>query len=439
MASFAKNSFITFVIRVITAIFTVVISVIIARVLGPRGQGIYSVAVLFPSLLLVFTSFSLNSTVTYFLAKGKYSQKQILGASVILNFLISFFTVLIGVVIIFFFGERFFPDIERIYLFLALAFAPLTLFFNLGCQIFLGLQKFNKYNFISIFQSGLFLVFVAILLLTMRFGVTVTMFSQAISYFIAIVILSFLIIKETKGIDFKLNKEYLKEYFLYSIKGHLGNVFDFLHSRIDLFLINLFLNPFSAGIYFTSVRLVEGVWIFSGSIGTVFFPKAASEKDPQKLKELTPLVCRNVLFLSALIIIFLFVVSGWLIPFLYSADFSGAILPFRILLVGILAICGYGILGSDLGARGKPMINTYAIGISVLLNIILNLFWIPKWGINGAALATSVSYTVMFLVTIVVYIKISGNKIKDIILIKKEDFIFYKDLLFSIKAKLITR
>ena len=83
------------------------------------------------------------------------------------------------------------------------------------------------------------------------------------------------------------------------------------------------------------------------------------------------------------------------------------------------------------------MINTYAIGISVLLNIILNLFWIPKWGINGAALATSVSYTVMFLVTIVVYIKISGNKIKDIILIKKEDFIFYKDLLFSIKAKLI--
>lgn len=435
MASFAKNTLITFVIRVVTAIFTIIISVIIARVLGPRGQGIYSVAVLFPSLLLVFTSFSLNSTVTYFLAKGKYPQKQILGTSVILNLLISFFTILIGLIIIFLFGERFFPDIELIYLFLALAFAPLTLFFSLGCQIFLGLQKFNKYNFISIFQSGLFLIFVAILLLTMNFGVTVTMFSQALSYFIAIVILSFLIIKETKGIDFKLNREYLKEYFLYSIKGHLGNVFDFLHSRIDLFLINLFLNPFSAGVYFTSVRLVEGVWIFSGSIGTVFFPKAASEKDPQKLKELTPLVCRNVLFLSFLIIGLLFILSGWFIVFLYSTEFLGAILPFRILLVGILAICGYGILGSDLGARGKPMLGTYSIGVSVVLNIILNLLWIPKWGISGAALATSVSYTVMFLITLIFYIKISGNKIKDVIFIKKDDFKYYREIANRIFSK----
>ncbi|MCX6719938.1 MAG: oligosaccharide flippase family protein, partial [Candidatus Staskawiczbacteria bacterium] len=205
---------------------------------------------------------------------------------------------------------------------------------------------------------------------TMRFGVTVTILSQALSYFIAIVILSFLIIKEIKGIDFKLNKKYFKEYFLYSVKGHLGNIFDFLHMRIDLFLINFFINPFSAGIYFTSVRLAEGVWLFSGSMGTVFFPKAASEKDPQKLKELTPLVCRNVLFLSALMIVVLFIISGWLITFLYSSVFAGAILPFRILLIGILAICGYGILGSDLGARGKPMLGTYSIGISALLNII---------------------------------------------------------------------
>ncbi|MFA6190590.1 MAG: flippase [Candidatus Staskawiczbacteria bacterium] len=437
MASFTKNVSVTFFIRVATALITVIITVIMARVLGPTGQGIYSVAVLFPSLLLIFTGFSLNSTVTYFLGKGEYPQKQVIGTSVILNLLVSFFTILIGFAVIFFFGGFFFPDIENVYLFLSLLLVPLNLFFSLGCQIFLGLQKFNKYNFISFFQSAIFLIFVTILLLTMHFGVTVTILSQIISYFIAIIILLFLIIKEIKGIDFKLSKVYLKEYFLYSVKSHLGNIFDFLHSRIDLFLINLFINPFSAGVYFASVRLVEGVWLFSGSIGTVLFPRLVSEKDPQKLKEFTPLICRNVLFFSTIIIIFLFIVSGWLITFLYSDNFSGAIMPFRILLVGILSISGFGILASDLAARGKPMINTYAIGVSAILNIILNLFWIPKWGINGAALATTVSYTVMFLVTIAIYIKVSGNKTRDIILIKKEDLITYKNLFLFIKEKLI--
>jgi len=437
MGVFTKNAFITFSIRVVTAIFTVIISIIMARTLGPRGQGVYSVAVLFPSLLLLFTGFGLNSAVAYFLAKGKYPQQQIIGASVLLNFLISFFTVLIGVVIIFFFGERFFPDVERIYLFLALVLAPLLLFFNLGWQILLGLQKFNKYNFVSFFQNGLFLVFVAILLLTMHFGVTVTILSQALSYFMAIIILSFLVIKEIKGIDFKLNKEYIKEYFLYSIKGHLGSIFDFLHTRIDLFFINFFINPFSAGIYFASVRLAEGVWLFSASTNTVLFPKLASERDPQKLKELTPLVCRNVLFLSFLMIVALFIFSGWFIVFLYSTEFSGAIMPFRILLVGILAVCGCGILGSDLAARGKPMLNTYAIGVSVVLNIFLNIIFIPRFGISGAAVATAISYTVMFFITLVFYIKISKNKITDILFVKKEDFIFYRDMFLSIKAKLI--
>jgi len=256
--------------------------------------------------------------------------------------------------------------------------------------------------------------------------------SQIISYIVAIIFLLFVIVKETKGIDFETNVEYLKESFVYGVKVHLAGIFDFLHSRIDLFLINFFINPFSAGIYFVSVRLAEGVWLFSISAGTILFPKVASEKDPQKLKEFTPLVCRNVLFFCLLIILFLFLISEFLINFLYSSDYSGAILSFRILLVGVLAVSGWHVLANDLSARGKPMLNTWAIGISVFLNIFLNILWIPKWGINGAALATTISYLVMFVVTIIFYTRISGNKTKDIILLKKNDFKFYKEIMHRV-------
>jgi O-antigen/teichoic acid export membrane protein len=434
---FTKNALITFLTRIATAVFTIIITVIIARVLGPRGQGIYSVAILFPSLLLIFTSFGLNSSVVcYFISGEKYQIKQILGNSIIVNFLISVFTILIGLTAVFLFSERFFPDIEMIYLILSLFLVPLSLFINLGLNVLLGLSKIKEYNVVSFLQNAFFLFFVTVFLLMMKFGVTVTILSQIFSYTLVTVFLFFIVFKKTTGVDFKLNKSYLKESFLYGAKSHLGSIFDFLHSRIDLFLINFFVNPFSAGIYFASVRLAEGVLIIPASIGTVLFPKVGSEKDPQKLKEFTPLVCRNVLFFSLLIISSLFLVSEFLIAFLYSKDFSGATLPFQVLLIGILAICGYGILSSDLAARGKPMLNTYSIGISVLVNVFLNILFIPKWGISGAAFATTISYTVMFLITIIFYTKISGNKTRDIILLKKEDLILYKNLFLIVKAKM---
>jgi len=436
MGVFVKNTLITFLTRVITAVFTVLITVIIARSLGPRGQGIYSVAVLFPSLLLIFTSFGLNSAVAYFLGKDQYPKKQVLGTSIIFNFLISVFTVFIGYLIIIFWGNIFFPDIEKIYLFLSLFLIPLFLFFNLGCQFLLGLQKIKKYNIISFFQSFLFLIFTAFFLFLLHFGVTVTIFSQIFSYIIVLLFLIFIVLKEANGVDFKLNRFYLKESLSYGIKTHLAGIFDFLHSRIDLFLINFFLNPFFAGIYFASVRLAEGVWLFSISTGTILLPKVASEKNTENIKNFTPLVLRNILFISFFIISILFLISGWLITFLYSENFSSAIMSFRILLIGIFFVSGWHILANDLAGRGKPMLNTYSIGISLLLNIILNIILIPFWGINGAALATTISYTIMFLVTIAFYIKESNNSLRDIILIKKEDFILYKEIyenLFSRK------
>lgn len=436
MASFAKNAIITFLTRVATAISTIIITVIMARTLGPNGQGIYSVAVLFPSLLLIFLSFGMNSAVVYFLGKDEYPRRQVLGTSIIFNFLISILAVLVGIFVIFFLGDKFFPDIERIYLILSLFLVPLLLFFNLGCQFLLGIQKFEKYNIISFSQSGLFLIFGAIFLSIMRFGVTVTILSQILSYVIAIIFLAFIVINETKGIDFKINLSYLKSSLIYGLKTHLAGIFDFLHSRIDLFLINFFINPFSAGIYFASVRLAEGVWLFSISTGTILLPKVASEKDPQKLKDFTPLVCRNILVLSLILIITLFIISGWLIAFLYSEAFLDAVEPFRILLIGILAITGWHILANDLSARGKPMLNTYAIGISVVINIILNIIFIPKWGISGAAIATTISYTIMFFITLAFYARVSGNKIIDILLIKKEDISFYKETLLSFKKNI---
>lgn len=436
IGTFTKNTLITFVTRAVTTIFTIVITIIIARVLGPKGQGIYSLVILFPVILLIFTSFGINQATVFFIGKKKYSPKEIFGNNIIFNILISVFTILIGLVTIFFFSEKFFPGVEKKYLFLALSLIPFSLFFNLGSHILLGLQKIKKYNIISFLRSIFFLILIGILLLGFHFGITAAVSAQIFSFLVMGIVLFFLTKKETNGISLKFNKDYCKKSFLYGAKIHLGSIFHFLHHRIDLFLLNIFINPIAVGFYYAAAKLAEGIWLFSTSASTILFPKVASETNEKRLKKFTPLVFRNILFATLLIVILLSIFSKYIITLFYSEKFLESVQPFQILLIGTLFISGWRVLFNDLAARGKPMINTYIVGSSVILNIILNIFWIPKWGITGAAWATVVSYLFVFIVTIFIYSKISGNKIKAVILPQKSDLSFYKNILLNIKKLL---
>lgn len=431
--SFTKNTLITFFTRVATAVFTVIITAVIARTLGAEGQGIYSLAIIFPTILLVFTSFGINSSSVFFIGKGKYSAKEVFSSNFVSNSAISIFTILIGLGVVFFLNETFFPGVDKRYLVLALFLIPLTLFFELGCQILLGLQKIKKYNLISFLQNFFFLILIFIFLAGLQFGVTVAILAQLFSLSAVTIMVLIQTYREVGGISFSLKKEYFKESFSYGIKINLSGIFSFLHYRIDLFLINLFLNPVAVGLYYAAARLTEGIWILSSSASIVLFPKVASEKNEKDLKEFTPRVCRNVFFITLILAVLFFFSSKFIIILFYSKNFAESIHSFQILLLGSLAISAWRVIANDLSARGKPMINTYFIGLSVVINIVFNILWIPKWGIEGAAFATVFSYFFLLFVTLFSYSRISGNKIKDIIFLQKYDFAIYKGILKKMK------
>jgi len=435
MGEFSKNIFITSVTQILQLIAGIGASIVIARCLGPEGKGIYSLAILFFALLINFTDFGIGPASVFYIGRGKYPLKEVLGADIIFSILISFFTTIVGIIIIFFFGEKIFHGVPIEYLVLIMIVVPFWFFLSFINYILLGLQKFKKFNFIKLIVPFISLILVVFLLLSHQINVRTVIITQIISYFIACFVLFFQVKKETTGLFFSLNKNIFRDFFSYGIKNYLGNIFSFFHYKVDMFLINIFLNPLAVGFYSIAVGMAQQIWFVSESAGMVLFPRVSSETSEKKLKEFTPLVCRNILFVTLLLAIFLFVIGRWLIILLYSEQFFNSVLPFQILLIGTAMISGRTILANDLYGRGKPMLNAYITGSAVILNIILNILWIPKFGIAGAAWAASVSYTVSSIITTLVYSKISGNKIRDILLIKQSDFKFYQDLIILIKNK----
>jgi len=176
------------------------------------------------------------------------------------------------------------------------------------------------------------------------------------------------------------------------------------------------------GFYASAAALAGRLWVVSNAASMALFPSIAAEKEEEKRKQFTPFVCRMSIVITFVIVLFFYFLSGWLIPFIYSAVFSPAIKSFQILLIGVVSLVTWQILAGDLSARGKPELNTYIYGSSVVLNIILNIILIPRNGIAGAAWASVFSYTAASVGGLYIYCRITGNLWKKVILPQKDDF-----------------
>jgi len=436
MGIFTKNILHTFSTQVIGFFLAIAISVIVTRGLGPEGKGIFALASLIVSFLMLPTGLGLNQATTYFTGNKKYSAKDILSSNVVLSFLISIIGTAAGLVIIFFFNAQLFPGVPRIYLLLSLSLFPVIYLFDLISQVLMGLQRVQAYNVLKLIPSVLYLVFLAIPFFFSSLTVGIAIIANVIAQLIIGVALFFIARKAAHGFMFSLNIRYVKDALTYGFQVYLANIFYLARPQINAFLLNIYLNPRAVGLYVTALGLSEIMQWFSRSTATVLFPKVAAETDKDRRKQFTPVICRNVMGITLLAAIALIVFGKWLILLLYSQKFLESLAPFQILLIGTVPIAGWLILNTDIFAQGKPMINTYIFAASVACNIIFDLLWIPAFGLIGAAWALTVSYFLIFILTLIAYMKISQNILTDVIFVKPSDFLYYQNAMEAILNKI---
>lgn len=151
----------------------------------------------------------------------------------------------------------------------------------------------------------------------------------------------------------------------------------------------------------------------------------AAETEETERKEFTPLVARTVLWSTAVGALILALVSRWVVVLLYSEAFLPAASALQALLLGIIALSAGRVLANDIAGRGLPRLNIYTGAVAVLTNVAMNILWIPKLGIVGAAWASTVSYTVLFLGSFFFYCRLSGNRWTKVLLPQRSDWAVY--------------
>ena len=169
---FVWETVITFTAGISNLLLGIGTSVILARVLGPEGRGIYVLASLLPSLLVTFGNLGIGPATVYHVARCEFRRQEILGNNVLLSVGISGIGILGGLVIIFFFRKTVFPGISPGYLLLALVLVPVEFFFSYVNYVLLGAQRIQEFNYIQIVQSVRLVGCVVFALLGTKAGVT---------------------------------------------------------------------------------------------------------------------------------------------------------------------------------------------------------------------------------------------------------------------------
>lgn len=434
--SITKGGLITFLSSVITFVIGLGTSVILARFLGPGGRGTYALLLLVPSLLVTIGGLSIQAAIVYFSANRKYKLSHIASTSLVSGLglgmiLISIFWVVSKTTVVKAFFES--SSINPSHLWLMVFAIPLSLLYCFFTRMLLGREKIAKFNTIGIFWSVLYFGLIVIFLIVLRKGVQGAVLSYLLTVIGATALVILLVAQFTK-ITFSISPAFLKESVRYGSKVHLGVIAQFLNYRLDMLLIAHFLNATNVGYYAIAVGLAERLWMIPGSMGTVLFPRVSAIENT-RANQLTPRVSRNTLFIAFILSLGLMVLAKPLIQLLFGERFLYSVKPLMILLPGIVAFSVCKVLANDLAGRGRPEFNGFAALVSLGVNIPLNLLLIPRWGISGAAFASTVAYTLAAVFSIIMFIKLSKTSLSDVLLIKADDFKIYGDMLSRILRK----
>ena len=168
-------------------------------------------------------------------------------------------------------------------------------------------------------------------------------------------------------------------------------------SRSDVLMLGAIKGTEAAGLYSPIVRGVQLLAFVLTAINSVLGPSIASlyaEKRLEKIQQVVTKSSRMMLLISLPIAAFLLFGGNWYLS-LFGSEFLQARSALSILCLGQLFCIAAGSVGTILNMTGNEMYNLKASVVNVLLNIILNWLWIPTWGINGAAAATTISTVVV--------------------------------------------
>lgn len=197
-----------------------------------------------------------------------------------------------------------------------------------------------------------------------------------------------------------------------------------LNYRVDLLLLQKLSTLKEVGYYSLGVSISDKLWQLPSAIGLVVMSRSANTTDEYKLNRDVARLLRLSFLLVLVTATVLWLIIPYILPLLFGERFIPSIIIVRWMLPGILMFVIVRILTGRFAGKGQPLILISIFVPALLVNILLNLLWIPSYGGLGSAWASNVSYALGAIALLIVYSVKMKIGIREILIFKRSDFSF---------------
>jgi O-antigen/teichoic acid export membrane protein len=385
----------TLATRLLMIVNSVAAGIIVARWLGAGGVGELAVINVAVATIVQFGSFGLPSSNTYFIAQD---QAHFRAAAInSLLFALSIGTLLAvalsGVATI---RADWFGFVSPHLIRIASVQIPFQLLTLIGLNILLASGKIREFNLLDLAAQSFVLINALAALIVFGLGLdALVKLNTAASVLVTIVISVLLVItgKDLVQSRWRADVALLRRMIGYGLKFHVSVLVGAIVFRADLLVVNHFHGPTEAGVYSVATQFSLLLMLLPGVIATLLFPRVTSEQDASG--ETTWLVTRHTALIM-LICCLAAVPASFLLPWVYGPAFANATWLLLILLPGVYLIGLESVLVQHFNALGLPRIIPIYWVVTLIVNLILVFALVPRFGAFGAAIASTISYALIF-------------------------------------------
>lgn len=263
-------------------------------------------------------------------------------------------------------------------------------------------QDSKLYSQVQVIQK-LFYVIGIFLFLFLWGGVfEVIIVANVISLLFSSLILIFPYLKK-RHYDFNYKFKVLKiksEYIRYGIPFALNTFLLWFFFSIDKISIKLYSTPLELGLYASASSLIVFMSLIKDTFNTFWAPVAIGryEADSRQASMFFVSIFDRV-FLAFSFLILFFILGKDIIVLILGSSYKGAANIFCILLLMPLCQVLMEITNQAFNFKNKPIYNVYLCILIAILNLILNYILVPYYGAKGAAIATAISFILMFVIS----------------------------------------
>jgi O-antigen/teichoic acid export membrane protein len=419
----------TLIGRVMRMVLALVLSVIVARALGPHDRGLYALPTAVYTGLVLSIFSGISQAVSYFMLCGK-AGRGVLWPALWTGVIFSAIGA-VPVAALALLGHNSWALIPSLLLLPATVPGMIVFGYALGTK---QIRWNTTYQLLS--TSALLLgMGVALLLFSRTAAVAVTTF-VSVNLLVALVCL-IIVWRDARRLPHRSVS--LKDFMLFALRVGLVNLVSLLNYRADLYVVALLATPALLGLYAVGISAAESLLVLTQVPGIVTSPHVgAMELDDAA--RLTAKCVRATFVVALAICVLCSAIAPYAVKLLYGSAYLPLIPALRILLVAVIILS----LGTPISnyftiRLGKPEIALISNSCAAVLCVVASWFLVQTIGIAGAALATGLAYLLGQGIGIAVFVRSTGISLSTLLVPTRQDVQTYSSLVKTFLRDAIRR